>query len=677
MGLMNVDAWAYQPGSTPGVAPSVPNGWTADAATLKDAVVTPALRAGAARKILGSGDPGARAFVLETLRAKEEEEAAQEAFLAVLSPFTASGEKVEWIVPGIVARVEHEGAQRRAEWVACLGVIRTRDSLRAILKFAEHGESTGVREAAFASAVRLTGQYQFGTDHKRWSDWFAGVEWLPEPDWQRTLAEGFTQYAAHLEAQREAVLRRLIESERRRFIETTSEGDRWNLLAVQLKDELSAVRRLGVELTNRELANARLPAGPVPQAALGLLADPSPDLRIAGANLVERLSPTDAAPVIASILLTEKDPAVLASMVRLAARWPSPDIRARLLDWLDPSSALFTDALRAIDSIERSGMLTSDEDRAKVLTSVRSIAPSRASTAALRLRCVLGEPEDRKSVAELLRDSDPNRRLASAQALASFSEWLDAVTSAAGSDEALIPVAAGMIATNRPNAEGFRLLLPMATAVSASPGGRSAARDALVSLTETIAPSELLTAATEITSPDLREAMLARFATLPIGPVSLPLSRGEDAQSLIVGAGLLRLAQTRLELNKPGAALAAIDRLAESGVPTDEALLLSLRAQALLGVNRIADAIELDAPAMSWIVGLRAIAELPHAPSVLRVLQVNFSGQLTPGEEDALAGLRDQIAAHHPEGETTGDDSRSGSRRGVGNRRIGPGLQER
>lgn len=634
--------------------PSVPPvGWLADAALLKD----PAARVGAARRLLATTDADARRYVLDALQSTSTPNEERDVLLQALASGAPLGQNVDWTFPALSTGLKNGVNERRPERLASLSAVHTRESLRLILSYTDASQPPAIRDAAFAAAVRLCGKYQFGNDAKQWQEWFAGVEWLPEPEWQRILAESATQYALQLETQRDAVLRRLVESERRRFIEAP-DAERWAILCSQLSDELPSLRRLGVELTNRELANARIPPERVWGPVLALLKDPVPDLRATGASLVERLQPTGAEGVIAEAILKERDPAVMVPLLRLASRSTSPELRAKLLDWLDPSSATFGDVVRAIDAMEKNGLLTKEEDRVRVLAALRAVPPEAAEPAMLRLRAALGSEADREEISKLLGHPDAAKRLAAAQALAAFPEWVDAVLVAAKTDDSLVPVACDLVVKLHPNVPGFERLLRLAESSPASAEVRRPILAALIAVGEKIRPSELLVSATDITDPELRETVLSRFATLPIGPVSIPVVRVDHAQSLIAAVGLLRLAETRLELHKPAAALTAIERIEESRVPVSPSLLVSLKAQALLGMNRIADAIEVDAPPSSWIAALRGIADLPHAPAVLRVMEANFAGQFSPEEREAVASLRGEIAGKHPSGATTSDNSR-------------------
>lgn len=649
---------ALQPSTAhpvPAVQPSA-SAWAADATALRDKAATPAARGMACRQLLASPDPAAKQYLLQLFAPANEDLDTRDVLMREVGQMASAP---DWVLPPLVELLTAAPVEKRAELLRCMSCIRTREAIRTILAYAKPSHPQDVREAAFAGLKRLTGRIDLGADEARWADWFAGVEWIPEPEWRRVLAEGLAQYTQSITLQRDLLLARLLESERRRCLDAPTEQDRWNILASFLKDDLPAIRKLGIELTNRELANARLPGRVVAQAALGLLADPSVDLRISGADLIDRLQPDDAGQVVSQALMKEQDARVLPHLLRQAERWPTADARPVVLALIDDPDPVGPAAMRALAALLEAGLLTRDDDRAKVLSVLRAMDVQSLDAPALRLLCDLGNDQDRHAAGMLLQDALPARRLSAALALSRRPGWLDDVVQAAQKDPGLFTVASSMIAEFKANPDGFALLLKLpATSADGQPApGR--VRDALLSLADKFTPAELLAVARTITDPDLREALLARLTSIPLGATVLPFPGPRDSQSGVVVAGLLLLAQTRLEAHKPAAALAVLDTLTAPGisVPVDEGLFSSLRARALIGLNRLADAIELNATPAAWIVALNEVVDLPHAPSVLAVIDANFRGELSPDEERAVNAVRPIIAQRHPEGTTGVDES--------------------
>lgn len=645
---------AAQPRAALPLQPSSPT-WSTDAATLRDKSATAALRSSACRQLLASLDPAARQYLLRLLTPTTEDPDARDLIVRELGQLAASP---DWALPAMIELLAAAPAEKRPELLRSMACIRTRDAIRAVLVYTRPTNPQDVRDAAFACLRRLSGRVELGSDEARWSDWFAGVEWLPDPEWRRVLAEGLAQYAQSMTTQRDALLTRLLESERRRCLDAPTEQDRWNILASFLKDELPALRKLGIELTNRELANARQPGRVVAQAALGLLSDPSVELRINGADLIDRLQPDDPGLAISQALTREQDARVLPHLLRQVERWPTADARPVVLTLIDDPEPVGPAAMRALAALLDAGLLTQDQDQARALAVLRAVDLRLLDAPALRLLCELGSDQDRTAAGTLLEDPSPQRRLNAAVALAHRPAWIDPVVQAALKDPGLFAVASAMIADFRATPDGFMLLarLPATT-----PDGQPAptrVREAMLSLADTFSPSELLTVAARITDLDLREAILARLTAIPLGAGALPFPVPRESQGNVVVSGLMLLAQTRLDAHRPAAALAVLDTLGAPGVTVDESAYASLRAQALIGLNRLADAIEVGAPPAAWILALSEVIDLPHAPSVLAVMDANFRGDLTPEQEQAVETVRSILAERHPIAPSTPDESR-------------------
>ncbi|MBC7771631.1 MAG: hypothetical protein H7210_03975, partial [Pyrinomonadaceae bacterium] len=238
-----IDPDSRQPAAA--VQPSTST-WAADAAVLRDKTAAPAARSVACRQLLASRDAGARQFLVQLLTPVSEDQEARDVLVREVGQM-ASGP--EWALAPMVELLAAAPVEKRAELLRCMSSIRTREAIRAILNSAKTSTLPEIREAAFTSLRRLTGRDELGSDETRWSDWFAGVEWLPEPEWRRVLAEGLAQYTQSMKSQRDLLLARLLDSERRRCLDAPTEPDRWNILASFLKDDLPALRKLGVELT--------------------------------------------------------------------------------------------------------------------------------------------------------------------------------------------------------------------------------------------------------------------------------------------------------------------------------------------------------------------------------------------------------------------------------------------
>ena len=135
-----------------------------------------------------------------------------------------------WLVTP-VARILAEPGVTEADRLAAigaLGAIRTRDSMRVLLEQAKVDplRSGKVRTAVMGALARLSGRAEFGEDLNRWQLWYGQVQWLPEAEWRRELAEGLAGRADGLARERDQAVARLIESLRQQYIQIETVDDR-------------------------------------------------------------------------------------------------------------------------------------------------------------------------------------------------------------------------------------------------------------------------------------------------------------------------------------------------------------------------------------------------------------------------------------------------------------------
>jgi hypothetical protein len=617
--------------------------YDAEVRLLQDSRAEEEKRLGALRRLLDSGDSLARK-ALAAFFSPSPPTAESQAF--VLREVAGMAAAPAWIGPYLTRLADAAPTERVPAVLAALGPVRTREVARALIMKLGGGAGgpgdPGVQEAAARALVRLSGRTDLGSDAEAWRKWFGALEWVSEAEWRRVVGDGLAARAAALEAQRDDAVRRLVESERRRFL-ASEVGERAAVLAALLGDPLPDLKRLGIELANRELVNGRVPGAPVVEAAMALLDDPAPELRRAAAELVDRLAPDRASEVVLNALAAETDAAIAASLLRSARRWPSARLRDAALHWMKSASPeARRAAIDAAAAVLDAGLLTEAADRRQVLTVVRGAKPGSLSASGLRLLCELGDEADRGRVAVLLTAGEPEARLAAARAAARRSDMLGALLAAAGADASLFSAAAEGVAQLNPTVAGYLSLqsLPAPTA--------EAKEQALVGLAGRLSPGELLTIAQRTPKPGLRERLLDRFATTPAqSPFELDGS-GERRNSLAI-AGLILLARTRLELHKPQAALAALATVESIGGEVDIELLISLRIAALLALNRIEEAESFGGEPAAWLDGLESCVGLPHAPQIAARIAELFGARLSEAEAARLEALKARAQGHTAE----------------------------
>lgn len=576
-----------------------------------------------------------------------------------------------WLAEPLTRLAEAGSESQRLLAIRALGSVRSRDAARSLIRFAKaangaassngsgnpdtvgpsepaaggvgHSAKAGVPEAALAALVRLTGRADLGYEARKWEQWWSKVEFVSDAEWDRQLSTALAIRSDELARERDAAIDRVLAAARKRYQASASIDARSTLLEEFILDSLPPVRQLGLELALQELANARTPGPAVADAAVKVLADPSPEFRRLAADALSVLASPDTATPINQALVFETDPSVAASLLRSAARWPTAGSVATVLRWLDAGEPAISPALDAASAMLDSGMLKNPDDRSRVLAAARSLDPLHASASALRLLAALGDDSDRAKVVALLSQVDPGARQRAAEALArEGGGGLDALLGAAMNDSSLFSAASRAVVTHRATPDGF---FAIAALPAPSPDER---RQQLMLIAGLLSPGELLAVARATSDADLREHLLARLTSEPLRtwnqrpggrdePGKLPSDPTvQESPNPEIIAGLLLLAQTRLDLDQPGLALKALDSLIPVRGYVDPALLDSMRTLSLLLVGRVSEAAQLNGSAESWVLGLEESLDEMHALDIAREIErrwdIGVNGKDLPSE---------------------------------------------
>lgn len=450
-------------------------------------------------------------------------------------------------------------------------------------------------------------------------------------------ASGLTQddqSIAQLRAERDALRDRLTDALRQQLQATASPGERSVFLAGLIRDPLAMVRSLGFSLALQELANAR-PLGSEPgEAAIGALTSSLPDERRLAGELLLALAPNGAPEALVDALSTEQDPAVARVLLRTAARWPTPRALAALERWAAEPGPARDPALDALAETAKRGMTLSPTSRDRVLQTFGS--DTQFTPAHRIIQWLWGDEPTRASVRAAL--GDPSQRAAAVQALSCDPGGTSILLAAARSDATLFQPAASAAATHAATAATFAQVESLPTQTTDD------RRAALLAIAANLSNDDLIAIARESTDRVMREALLARLTAVPVRTVTIPrlgvIFLGRDSATI---AGLLLLAQTRLELNQPGAALQALDAIGSS-VPTTMAdQSLTLRTICLAAVDRVEDAVAMDASPSAWVQALEFVTPLPQAPRVLAVIDARYASELPDDLAQRVVTIRRKL----------------------------------
>lgn len=438
----------------------------------------------------------------------------------------------------------------------------------------------------------------------------------PPPTWQR---------------ERTLIIDRLVQASRRLF-DTAPQEQHGELLVAMLADEIPEMRALGLTLVEEELADAERLSPDVGLALAKLLSSPEPRVRLAAARLLNRLAQPGLEDAVAAALDAESDASVVAELLAAASRQPTPRLVDPTLRWLGTESAARESASQAALSLDRADLLTAD-DRTDAASKLRARAPTSLSAPGIRLFARVGTDEDRRTLLPLLRSPEPATRLAAAEALARFAPFVDDLVSAAINDPSLVDSAVRSIASHRSSVEGLRLLqsLPFAT-----PEARLGAAS---QVTVAMDLGTLILAADESSRvPAFVDAILSSLADAPFP--------ADPERAVLHARGLVRLAESQLNLSRPGRALSLADRADpyESSLPEpDRERLSRVRTVALVWLDRLDDPGLVDSTSDHWLDALELLGSQPQGPDISDAFLVRFGGMLSAEQRYRFAEIEAKV----------------------------------
>ncbi len=614
-------------------APSHP-----DVAALVDPALDAAARGAAALRVLNSSDPQARLAAAALLAPG----GAADAQRLLLERAAEMSNAPAWLVGPCRGLIEAgpTPAPVRLAAVNALGSVRSRDSIRVLLTWLDSAARPELSDPAARALVRLTGRAEMGSDPRRWREWFATVEWLPEGEWRGVLAQGLAEATDRATRERDRSVSLLVDALRSNFQDATNADQRSAMLARFLQHDLGAVRRLGLQLARQEVANARSLDANVIRATEGLLSDPSREFRRAAAELFAILPRLENADAVANALLREEDAEVAAPLLRAAARNPTAAVARTVMRWVEGPEVCRGPALNAAAALYADGDLTDPEAFVTLRRVLRDVPLGNLSpgpNGTLALYYALGGAAERSRVRALLEHDDPNLRLSAADLLSSDADAVDNLLAAARRDAALLGAAARAVAAHRPTFDGFDAVrqLPAESA--------TAHRDALLEVAARMPPRDLLAAALAVEDPVFREAMLARLtSTEDLQNFGIWRVRSQTPNPSVI-AGLLLLCRTRLEIGRPAAAMEVLTDLEPVWTLIEPGERERLRTVTLLWLNRIEEAAQGGGSVYDWLEGLEKALNLPHAPAIVRAMESRFA-PINGAAGERLRLLRGMIA---------------------------------
>jgi hypothetical protein len=537
-----------------------------------------------------------------------------------------------WVLEPLVQLVR-PGDVMRVDVLDAMSSVRTRESARALLAAGKSATVPEVRLRAFSALARLSGRDDLTPDAAAWDAWLSSMDRLTPSEWRAELSLAIAARADRLGGVRADLAQRLGESIRKLHVSMTGE-ERSKLVAALLVDRLDELRQVGIDLIGRELSAGNRVDPAVGTAAISLLENANPAVRTSGAVLVNQLVPDGASTAVGVALARETDPSVAAALLAASVRWPAESNLGPALRWLASEGVAQPAAFDACWALFRAGVLVDPALRADVLRLARAVPTERETSSAIMLRGSIGDETDLEAIRLLLGSQSAPQRLAAADSLSRWSVFVDGILDAAAADAALVDIAVRSLVLHRQTAAGLR------AARAIVPRASEGRRATLVRVAEVLPASELLEGSRVFADePPMQEAVLGTMAL----PSRIASERYSEAQSQAIARGLLELAALRLSLGKPAESLQALQAFDEIDRYARWAELAAIRTRAMLELDRIDLAVEVDGPADAWIDALETSVDRPHAPEILKAIERRFADTLTPDQDMRVGALRAKI----------------------------------
>jgi len=449
----------------------------------------------------------------------------------------------------------------------------------------------------------------------------------PEPSTQPDLQADTAPPQDQPETNPDPDVAEIVQLYRRLHVEM-DQNARSQLLVELLSDNRERVRLLGFELASRDLSSGATLSAQAANAAVTLLGDPLPSVRIGAARLITRLALPDAMSLLTTTLASEQDPLVAESLLRGLERWPNKDARDDVLRWYQSSGPTRAAAASAAWGLVDLNLLDLDTHASILRIVYRTIPDNNLTDADMRLIASTGTAADIDRLITLARDHDSPTRSNAAAALIHSPRGVDPLIALAMNDPAFSPHAAAAIETHRLNPDGIHRL-------AALPWTDDQARtDTLIRACDRLDHDQLSIA-----------VRLARSDHTITDDLSIRLLNRLVAGAQIVSPrsapGIVLLAQLELNNQRPDRTLEILSLLPDSGIdPASTLKATRTKATAHILLAEFEQAAALDLSADTWIAALQSSQDQPTTLKIAQEILAR-SIQLTPDQQNLITPLID------------------------------------
>lgn len=325
-----------------------------------------------------------------------------------------------------IARDRDEPDARRVAAILTLGHDRTTQTAGVLMDLSDADQPELVQQASFTALGILTALDHYDADRQAWGSWWEQNKGLWAKEWTQHLLENFERRESRRRALDHQLEDKLLESQRALYKANSPQG-RPGVLVYMLRDPLTPIRQLGMDLAGQRLLDD-LPFDEALREALrGRLTDKVPSIRAKAAEHLRDLSDGPAAALVAERLGEESEQvaSVLSAYLQMMSRMPQALAVDPAIDLLE-DEALREDAAASLASaFDAELMKRSQVNRAAKLArkNVQDDQPPHPSVITLMGR--VGNKDDWKRIALWIDHPNTTVKQAAAQAWADSDRPLD------------------------------------------------------------------------------------------------------------------------------------------------------------------------------------------------------------------------------------------------------------
>jgi HEAT repeat protein len=252
---------------------------------------------------------------------------------------------------GPLARQEGAPLNRRLAAIACLA--EAGDDIRAIQILADLlvGTTPTIQSAALSAFSSATGVRPASVDKAR--EWWISNESMTGAQWLAKVNKARRGQLRQVESQYSSLVRRVAMVSRETYL-AMPEAQRAEKLLSFLKDELPALRSLGLELINNLITDRKDINSESKAQIVEMIGDPDPQVRLNAARIASELRLGGAYQRLTTRLEEESNPDVRAALAAAMGRMDDPAAIPNLMRRLDDDSSLVVgESVLAIGTLAR------------------------------------------------------------------------------------------------------------------------------------------------------------------------------------------------------------------------------------------------------------------------------------------------------------------------------------